>query len=278
MHRFDTDTAVVRRPSTGAATGATAQFDASMDRGWWIVRGPNGGYVAAVLLRALTETVGDPARTPRSLTVHYAAPPVEGPVQIETRVERAGRSLSTLSARMTQDGKLLALALAAFSAPRPAPELHHARMPEVAPPESLPSSQDITGAVRLPMHERCDTRWAIGGRPFTGAPDPFVGGWIRLHEGARTPDAFSVTLFCDAFPPSLMSTLPPSVVARGMPTVDLTIHFRTALPLASAKPDDFVLAAFRAREARDGFFEEDGEIWSRDGVLLAQSRQLAVWM
>jgi len=48
------------------------------------------------------------------------------------------------------------------------------------------------------------------------------------------------------------------------------------LPLAGAADDDFVLAVFRSRRAHEGFIEEDGEIWSRDGVLLAQSRQLAL--
>jgi hypothetical protein len=37
-----------------------------------------------------------------------------------------------------------------------------------------------------------------------------------------------------------------------------------------------VFVAFRSRMARDGFVEEDGEVWTRDGLLLAQSRQLGV--
>ena len=58
------------------------------------------------------------------------------------------------------------------------------------------------------------------------------------------------------------------------PTVDLTVHFR-APEVVAAEP---VLAAFRSRFAHGGFFEEDGEVWSADGVLLAQSRQLALLM
>jgi hypothetical protein len=38
------------------------------------------------------------------------------------------------------------------------------------------------------------------------------------------------------------------------------------------------LIAFRSHLSSEGFVEEDGEIWSRGGVLLAQSRQLAVVM
>jgi len=268
---FDADTAVRRVEGSGEA----AVFEADMRRGWWIVRGPNGGYVAAVLLRALEEAVGDPERTPRSLGIHYTAPPAEGPVRIETRLERTGRSLSTLSARMTQDGRLLALALAAFSRARPGPELQHARPPEVPAPGRCPSLADLPGGLRLPIHRQYEYRWALGGLPRRGAAEALCGGWIRLAE-PRRHDALALAAISDAFPPAMMSAIPADSPLGAMPTVDLTIHFRATLPRAEAREDAYVLAVFRTREAREGFFEEDGEIWSDDGVLLAHSRQLAV--
>jgi acyl-CoA thioesterase len=102
-----------------------------------------------------------------------------------------------------------------------------------------------------------------------------AGGWLRARE-PRIADSPFIALLCDAWPPSVaqhraLAALPP----RGMPTVDLTIHFRAPVP-ADARPDDFYLGVFRSRTLRDGFVEEDGEIWSRGGVLLAQSRQLAM--
>ena len=45
---------------------------------------------------------------------------------------------------------------------------------------------------------------------------------------------------------------------------------------ADARPDDFYLGVFRSNTLRAGFAEEDGEIWTRSGILLAHSRQLAM--
>jgi acyl-CoA thioesterase len=62
----------------------------------------------------------------------------------------------------------------------------------------------------------------------------------------------------------------------GVPTVELTIHFRADLSKLDLASDEFFLCTFRSRTAREGFIEEDGEIWSRSGKLIAQSRQLAI--
>jgi acyl-CoA thioesterase len=262
-NEFDTGTAV-------EALG-DGRFAAHIDRGWWVVVGPNGGYLAAILLRALSAAVDDPARAPRSLSVHYLRPPAEGPAAIETQLERVGRSLTSVSARLHQHGHLVALALAAFSPPWSGRRAYEdARMPEAAPPERCEPM-----AHRIPIHERYEQRWAIGAPPFSGAAHALCGGWIRPAQ-PRAVDALLIAAYADAFPPALFSRLSDWSETAGVPTVDLTIHFRDTLPRAGAALDDWTLGVFRSSVAREGFLEEDGELWSRDGVLLAQSRQLAL--
>jgi acyl-CoA thioesterase len=259
--RFDADTAVW--------PAAADRFETRIDPGWWVVSGPNGGYIAAILLRALALAQGDPARTPRSLTIHYTSPPAAGPAQVETRIERSGRALTTASARMVQDGTLRALALAAFSSERKGPEFVEARMPEAAPPERC-----TTWEKRIEIHDRYEQCWAVGSPPFTQSERALSGGWIRFAE-PRMLDALAVAAFVDSFPPAVFSRMG-GPLGAGVPTIDLTVHFRAPLPPPGARPDDWVLAVFHSRVASGGFVEEDGEIWSRDGILIAQSRQLAL--
>jgi acyl-CoA thioesterase len=73
---------------------------------------------------------------------------------------------------------------------------------------------------------------------------------------------------------------PAAFVALGRfaaaPTLDLTIHFRRPLPVAGMAPEDHLLGRFRSRLSVAGVWEEDGELWSPGGELVAQSRQLAL--
>jgi acyl-CoA thioesterase len=275
---FDRDTAV-RRLEGGADDGTQAAgetlFAADIASGWQAGRGPHGGYMAAMLLRALTAAVDDPERTPRSLTIHYARAPEPGPIEIRTTVERAGRSLSTLSARMEQRGRVMALALAAFSVPWNAPEANELPMPELAPPdaERLSAPKLFKGAPEFTSHLVMQPR--VGAIPFAGSGAPMrIGGWIGFPE-LRPVDALSLALFCDAwFPPSFIALDSPAI----SPTIDLTIHFRQSMSMCDCDPAALCLSVFETRLLHDGLFEEDGVIWAPDGTVLAQSRQLAIVM
>ncbi|HTA96864.1 MAG TPA: thioesterase family protein [Solirubrobacteraceae bacterium] len=275
---FDRDTAV-RRLEAGADDGAQAAggtlFAADIASGWRAGRGPHGGYLAAMLLRALTAAVDDPDRTPRSLTIHYTRAPEPGPIEIRTTVERAGRSLSTLSARMEQAGRTTALALAAFSVPWRAPEANELPMPELGPPdeERISTPKLFKGAPEFTGHLVMQPR--VGAVPFAGSGAPMrIGGWIGLPE-ERPVDALSLALFCDAwFPPSFIALDSPAI----SPTIDLTIHFRQSMSACDCDPAALCLSVFDTRLLYDGLFEEDGVIWAPDGTVLAQSRQLGIIM
>jgi acyl-coenzyme A thioesterase PaaI-like protein len=132
---FDRDTAVRRLDGRPSSERAGSPFQPTSRRAWHVARGPHGGYLAAILLRALTDAADEQTPQARSLTIHFVSVPRPGPMRVRTALERRGRSLSSLSARMEQDGKLIALALAAFSIPWRAPEVAELPMPAVAAPD-----------------------------------------------------------------------------------------------------------------------------------------------
>ena len=266
MTRFDRDTAV-----TPAGDGA---FDVNVERSWWIVVGPNGGYVAALVLRAMQAALADPEREARSLTLHYVAPAAAGPARVHVTVERSGRSMSALSARLVQGDRLIALGLGSFGRGREGFEFQDHAMPEVAPPEQITAVTASAGHT-VPIRQHFELRRVYGADVPGTSERALVGGWMRFAE-PRVPDAPALALFSDAWPPAISQRRAlGSGGLRGVPTLDLTVHFRAPVP-PTARPDDFYLCVFRTQTAKNGFLEEDGEIWTRDGVLLAHSRQLAL--
>jgi acyl-CoA thioesterase len=98
--------------------------------------------------------------------------------------------------------------------------------------------------------------------------EALTGGWIRLADPDDVDDVV-VAALADAWAPAVFSRVPEPL---GVPTVDLSIHFREEPP----RRPDWTFVRFRSRHATGGYVEEDGELWSSDGRLLAQCRQLAV--
>lgn len=242
-----------------------------IDDSWWIDRGPNGGYLAGLILAGAQRVVGT-ERPPVSLTVHYTERPVEGEVRITTVVEREGRSITTLSVRLLQDERLLAMGLTTFSTPRQSGSFDHLPMPEVAKPEELP--EPPVAPEMMPAFSRhFEYRFALGGLPYTKGSRAEVGGWIRPRV-PRSLDGPLVATFADAWVPSVFVLFEGPI---GVPTVDLTVHFRAPLPLEEHRPGDWTLVRFVSRWGSDGLVEESGTMWSPSGRVIAQSRQLALF-
>jgi acyl-CoA thioesterase len=258
---FDADTAI--EPLGGG------RFAAAMSERWWVGKGPNGGYVAAVILRAI-QALGGTERAPRSLTVHFLKAPAAGAVEVTATVEREGGRATFLSARLTQDGATCATALAVLSGNWSEDGFSEAAMPDAGEPGEL-HTLDPGGEGRPNMLQNYRLRPALGEPAFSGGPAR-NGTWIRTREPHILDAPLATTLLDTWFPAPFVKLDGP----RPAPTIDYTVHFRSPLPPPGTGPEDAYLIAFRSNTARHGFFEEDGELWSADGVLLAQSRQLAL--
>jgi acyl-coenzyme A thioesterase PaaI-like protein len=246
-------------------TGAES-FEGELSPGWETPRGPLGGYVMALMMRGFELAVDDAGRQARSVTMHFLRVPEPGPVAVTARVERAGRSLTSVGGRFEQEGKLVGLALGAYSLPWECPALGGIPMPEVDPAEDV-APPDESGR-RPGFTERLVMQHRFGPPPFSGTDRGEAGGWLGLRED-RPLDARAVAVLADAWFPAPWPRLAELAPA---PTIELTIHFRSPLP----RPDDLLLGRFTNALVRDGFFDEDGMLWGRDGTLVAQSRQLGL--
>lgn len=267
---FDRDTAVAARP------GEPGVYDAGLSAGWTIIRAVNGGYLLAVVGRALRAALPHP--DPLTVTAHYLTASEPGPAVIRTETVRAGRSMSTGQASLFQrdaEGReverIRVIAAYGDLAALPDDVRTAARPPEMPPYEDCVGSDDapeggpVTGSTEI--LKRLDLRldpatagWAVGAPSGTGD----MRGWLGLADG-RDHDALSLLLAVDALPPTAFDL----GLAGWVPTLELTVHLR-----AQPAPGP-VRVALTTRNLAGGLLEEDAQVWDSKDRLVAQSRQLA---
>jgi acyl-CoA thioesterase len=256
-HAFDADTALEE--------AGPGRWRACAPEHWFVARGPNGGYLAAVAARAAEAAAGRPLR---SLALHFVAAPEVGPIDVSVTLEREGRTYTAASIRVEQGGAPMTLALATLGElPEDGAAWDAAPAPAATPLSEAerirPEQANVPAFLR-----NYDMRWALG----RAGDVPGSGGWMRAAE-PRLLDAPLVAAMTDAWMPAAFVALERVGLA---PTLDLTIHIRRPLPPAGMTPEDHVLGRFTTRLSVAGVWEEDGELWTPAGELIAQSRQLAL--
>ncbi len=239
-------------------------FTADLHEHWSSLVGIHGGYTAAIVANAITMAVDDPSRALRSFATQFAAIPRPGPVDIEVTVERTGKSMTTTSARLVQEGRVLQIAHAASSATRPGLAYDDYVRRRDADPGDTPrfSSSDGVG-----HFQNADVRFDPGAVLFAGGHEALVAAWLRPLE--REPiDAAWLVAMCDILPPAIFSRTTGPVAAA---TIEYVVHLATVEPTVA--PGEYVYLSCRSPLSNEGFAVEDATMWAPDGRVLAVARQ-----
>jgi len=119
----------------------------------------------------------------------------------------------------------------------------------------------------MPLMDVLDVRLDPSQPTRTSNDDPAtIAGWIRFRD-ERPLDPVALTLFADAFPPSILSI---DDKIGWVPTLELTIHVRRR-PV-----DGWTQAAITTQDVGATLLIEDTRLWDSSGTLVCQARQLAM--
>jgi len=253
---FAADTVVVR--------AGPNRFTAELDQRWSSLVGIHGGYTAAIVVNAMTNAVDDTERVLRSFAAQFVAIPVPGPVDVEVTIERVGRSMTSTSARLLQEGKVLQIAHSAYSISRPGLSYDDYDPPCGAHPGDAPRFMPGGGVAHF---ENIDVRLDPEVVLFGGGNEARVAAWLRPLETEAIDAAWLIGM-CDILPPAVFGRSNGPVKAA---TIEYVVHLATSEPSVSAS--DYVYLSCRSPLSTEGFAVEDATMWAPDGTVLAVARQ-----
>lgn len=237
---------------------------------WNIGDNPNGGYLVAIVLGAISQLTPEHP-DPLSVTTHFLRPGVpDGACDVQVELVRRGRTLTTARARLVQEGKARLEVIAAFgdlavAKSDSSPKVTLAA-PTLPPPSACPERSGEAQGVALPLLDRVEIRVNPEDTAIGGSGRAEISGWIRLRDQTPTNTIAAVT-FADAFPPALFGLLG---VIGWVPTIELTVHVRRK----PATP--WLMGRFVTDDLQGARMIESGALWDETGALVAQSRQLGL--
>jgi acyl-CoA thioesterase len=264
---------------TGDLTLDTAVTRTAPDRYEAVVRDgygagelvPNGGLVLSIAARAMADVSQRPALV--TVTGQFLRRAHTGIATITVEILRNGRMVTT-HAHLDQAGETVLHATGVFADRSTLPQRTWVTSapPELPEPDACLAANDITGfgplAAPPPVFRRLEHRLPPDELRFArGAPNAHaaIKGWYRPPVGQA--DETAVPFLMDAlFPPAFTIDGPIGFA----PTIELSVQLRRP-PGAG-----WLRYRFATRAIAGGVMEEDGELWTADGELVALSRQTAL--
>jgi acyl-CoA thioesterase-2 len=225
----------------------------------WEIWGPNGGYLAALALRAagLCAEIAQPA----SFYCHFLRSPDFDRVELEVDTLRRGRRAESFAVRMTQHDKPVLQALVRTAADAPGYEHQQLRMPDVPAPETLPEHRHLPFAFwhnierRLVEGETVSSQQAV------------VHEWTRLRPEPCFDDPFLdaarslILLDTYGWPAAYRRYRDRAMVA---PNLDTGVWFHQPAPRS-----EWLLIDHECPIGHRGLLGVSGRVWCADGLLLA---------
>jgi acyl-CoA thioesterase-2 len=254
-----------------AIEGDHGRYAARLSRDWEIW-GPNGGYIAAIALRAAGAATN--LRRPATFTCHYLSVAEFDVVDLTVATLRAAKRAASLRVSMTQGGRAILEALV-WVVDEGLRGLEHddVRMPDVPPPQRLrPTDELIPAAERGKRHAFWNN---LETRPIAWVPwdertptRPVWTEWYRFRPRATFDDPFldaarSVLLIDTmSWPAACMPHVPNSGYVA--PSLDVNVQFHRL-----AAGAEWLFCEATAPVAEQGLIGGQTRVWSPDGQLLA---------
>jgi len=251
------------------------KFIVNPNTNYFVGNTPHGGYLMAVMHKALTSIL--PHGTAISSSVQYLDRINSEPFELEVEIFKISRGSSSGIVKLKQNDKICTTFTGTCSdfefmkgyddLEKPLPDIFNESDKKNYVKMNYDNiSKGFTPAFiqQLQCSIHPDHAWwnrEIGSD--NNVNEARCSAFLEMEGG--TPDQFCLSFYSDILPPVVCNKFGP---LGWIPTITLTTHIRQ-LPTTSE-----VYADFKATDINKGYFEQDCNIWDLNANLVASSRQL----